>query len=177
MNFAKFRLERVFIVFTNTEKRMLEKQKNILQFKLLEPRRTIINSRKREKNKQKHIESMVTSIFDLSNSFDGWGHKITVAVEHNESRLKVLSYQNDELLKQAGMLRKKMLCYKQVLKCDVMMISGRLRMRWIFLGDADSQLFMHVGIWHELTSTFFSLLEDRLIGTLIRSADFSGTID
>ncbi|KAG0501842.1 hypothetical protein HPP92_001914 [Vanilla planifolia] len=103
------------------------------------------------KEQAKHIESMVTSIFDLSNSFDGWGHKITVAVEHNESRLKVLSYQNDELLKQAGMLRKKMLCYKQVfeMRCDDL---RRLRMRF--------STFMHVGIWHELTSTFFSLLEN-----------------
>ncbi|KAG0451177.1 hypothetical protein HPP92_026552 [Vanilla planifolia] len=97
-----------------------EKQKNILQFKLLVNQEELSSAVVKVKEQAKHIESMVTSIFDLSNSFDGWGNKITVAVEHNESRLKVLSYQNDELLKQAGMLRKKIMCYKQVfeMRCD-----------------------------------------------------------
>ncbi|XP_029121568.1 WPP domain-associated protein isoform X2 [Elaeis guineensis] len=90
-----------------------EKQKHILQGIVEEKQKTLALTISKEEEHKKGMESIVVSMTDLSKAIMDCECRMASNLETNESRLKILSHQCGQLVRQANFVQRKALWYKQ----------------------------------------------------------------
>ncbi|XP_020673795.1 WPP domain-associated protein [Dendrobium catenatum] len=131
-----------------------EKQKNILQSKLIENQAELASEIKKGKEQRKQVKLMLTFMLELPKSLEELQHKIIDIMECNESRLKVLSCISDKLLQRA----KKFLLYKEVFerRCEDL---HKAETEVDLLGDEVDQLISLLGKIYLALEHYSSVLQ------------------
>lgn len=93
-----------------------EKQKIMLHAIIEDREKKLLSSITQGNQQAKQMDSIVTSLMELSKASIDFEHKLAKKIEKNETRLTVLSRQWGPFTKQTNLLTKKALLYKQMLE-------------------------------------------------------------
>ncbi|XP_020269132.1 WPP domain-associated protein-like [Asparagus officinalis] len=104
------------LLTTSTALEEAEKEKTVLHAIIEDRENKLLSSITKEKQQAKYMDSIVSSLMELSKASIDFENKMATDIERNEARLKILSRRWVPIMQQANMMSTKALLYKQMLE-------------------------------------------------------------